>query len=314
MEQKPKKANFFLIGYPKCGTTALSHFLHQHPDIFLTSPKEPRYFCTDLIKQSDNFHKMKKFFPIRNLKEYQKIYQNWGSEKIAGEATPIYIFSKDAIENIYRYNKNAKLIILIREPVSLLHSLYWQYYFTGNESKKTFQEALDAENTRKKNYRLIPKSTSFPSNSFYSEWIKYTEHLKRVYKTFPKEQVKVIIYEDFYKNQENYLKEIFDFLEVDNNFKPNLKIINSGNKAPKSKLLVIIINIAPLPLKKLIKNSPNIKKIYTKLVKLNKKKQVKHSLSREQELELKKRFKPEVETLSRYLNIDLLKKWNYPKN
>jgi len=102
-----KKPNLFIVGHPRTGTSALHDALDQHPDIFMSIPKEPVYFAKDLHAESDLFHKKPKYFHFRSEKQYLKIFKQCAHEKIAGESTAVYLYSKMAAK---------RSIHLIRKP------------------------------------------------------------------------------------------------------------------------------------------------------------------------------------------------------
>ena len=78
-----KIPNLFIVGAPKCGTTSLHYWLSQHPEIFMSDPKEPFYFCKDLHEEADNLHGYKvNYFKYRDEESYLQIFQNAKNEKI----------------------------------------------------------------------------------------------------------------------------------------------------------------------------------------------------------------------------------------
>jgi hypothetical protein len=113
-----KYPNFFIVGAPKCGTTSLHYWLSQHPEIFMSEPKEPGYFCTDLHEEADNFNNDKKeHFKYRNKDDYLKIFENHKNKKIIGESSVRYFHSNQAPINIKNRTIKPKIIISIRNPV-----------------------------------------------------------------------------------------------------------------------------------------------------------------------------------------------------
>jgi hypothetical protein len=146
-----KKVDFFIVGEPKSGTSALVNFLSQHPDIYMGA-SESHYFCTDLHKEEDGFRKagQKPFFDIRTLKSYQRLFENGNVDQVWGEKSVHYLVSTVAAENIYRYNPKAKIVILLREPMSFLQSFHLAHLLSGTETEKSFNKALKLEKRGKK--------------------------------------------------------------------------------------------------------------------------------------------------------------------
>ena len=111
---KNVQPNLFIVGAPKCGTTAWVEYLSSHKDIFFAYPKEPHYFCDDFPT----------FRWARTDEEYAHFFKNMNNEKIVAEASVRYLYSKNAAKNIYAANPNAKILIFIREHSKFIHSYH----------------------------------------------------------------------------------------------------------------------------------------------------------------------------------------------
>ena len=110
------KPNLFIVGAPKCGTTFLYHYLKQHPEIYFPDFKEPHFFGSDLIRKNGAYD--------LSLNNYKSLFNS--DKKIIGEASTFYIFSKNAAKEIYDFNPDAKIIIMLRNLVDLAYSLHSQ--------------------------------------------------------------------------------------------------------------------------------------------------------------------------------------------
>ena len=144
-----RKPDFFLIGAPKCGTTALATYLSEHPNILLSDPKEPQYFCKDLkwygnpVKSDEDY--LRRFFPGLE-----------GSPAaIVGEASSLYLYSKVAVPNILSFQPEAKFIVMLRNPVEMAYSLHSMLCFQGEEDEKDFLKAWHLQDQRRAG-RFIP--------------------------------------------------------------------------------------------------------------------------------------------------------------
>ena len=309
-----KKPDFFIVGEPKSGTTALYTYLKQHPDIFMPKIKEPYYFCKDFHKESDEYNKKMKYFfrksfPFRTDEQYLKLFKSWKEQKISGEASVTYLYSKIAAKEIHLFNPDAKIIMILRNPVDFLHSLHSRFFVTRNETE-TFENALAAEEERKKG-RAIPKIAYLPPSYFnYSEWTKYAEHIQRYYDLFDKKQIKIIIFDDFKTNTQEVYEEVLEFLDVDPNFKPTFEIVNENRKLiPIFRPIVDFIrqyNVfkAIMPRNAYYKLS---RAFYKTIVT----KQPRQPMNSELRQRLMKEYKPEVEKLSKLINRDLITLWGY---
>ncbi len=312
-----KIPNLFIVGAPKCGTSSLHYWLSQHPEIFMSKPKEPRFFCTDQIKEADNFHNKKvDYFQYRQWEEYLNLFKTVGDEKIAGESTPRYLYSHEAPKNIYNFNKNSKIIILLREPFEFLRS-YHSQTLKNHENIKNFEKAIQVEEKRKKGEYKIPFQAVAPSVLYYSDKAKFSYYIYKYLKTFPNNQVKIILFNNIKNNPLYTYKSILNFLNVENiNFKPILEKKNP-NKLIKIKFFHHFLQSREYttikkPLQKILPKAIR-KEIYFFIKNKNETIQPREPLNKDFEFKLKKQFKIEVNNLSQITKKDLLKLWGYDK-
>ena len=212
-----KHPDFFIIGAPKCGTTALAEYLSLHPDIFMAR-KEMHHFGHDLRFGGQIYR--------RNRRDYLQEFGAWNGQARAGEASVWYLFSARAAEEIKAFNPRARIIIMLREPTEMLYSLYNQFRLDGNEHLPTFAEALAAEDDRLAG-RQVTRSTYFRQGLIYHSVAAYTEQVRRYMKLFGRKQVHVILYDDFAANTAAAYKSVLEFLDVDANFAPDFKVVNA---------------------------------------------------------------------------------------
>ena len=220
-----KNPNLFIVGAPKSGTTFLYHYLKQHPDIYFPDFKEPHFFGADLIRRNGAYN--------LSLDEYQNLFKI--DKKIIGEASTFYLFSKDAPEEIYNFNPNAKIIIMLRNLVDLAHSLHSQFVFSGDEIVEDFNKALELESSRLSGEK-IPNQTTVVNKLFYiSNILSLPRNIQSFISYFGRENIRFIDLEDIKKNPERIYSETLEFLNVDSSFNiSDFKIINK-NKTYKSK-------------------------------------------------------------------------------
>ena len=284
------KPDFFIVGAPKCGTTALCKYLDQHPDLFIPPIKELYYFCSDIMV------KINKAPRANTLEEYLSFFAD-GDEKICGEASVLYLVSEIAAQEIKNFNPNAKIIIMLREPVSLMYSLHSMNVANGYMAIKDFKLALEK------------KTWGLP----YREVVKFTEQIQRYFDCFEREQVHIIIFDDFKNDTNKIYKETLEFLGVDPNFKteftprnPNRQVHSASLQKmiihPPSKVLEIGKFLFPFPRSVRRKFLENIKK---RLKRFNTQTAPRPSLDPEFHRSLQKELAPEVERLSFLLGRDL---------
>ncbi len=247
---KEKKPNLFIIGAPKCGTTALAVYLSDNPNIFMSNPKEPHFFATDIPK----------YRQITEMEDYLKIFDSAeNKQSIIVEASVLYLYSNDAIKNIHDFNKEAKIIIMLRNPLEMVYSWHSQLLYSGDEEVENFSEALSLEKNRKQG-KKIPLSCRDSKVLYYSEIAKYGEQIEKLYSIFPKEQIKIIIFDDFKTNTLKVYLEVLDFLGLSHDEKVDFPKINE-NKVAKNQTINRLLKRQPQAVKYL-KNK--IKKILGK--------------------------------------------------
>ncbi len=206
--------NFLCIGTQRGGTTWLYEMLRVHPDIYLPVQKEIHFFNND-----SNYDK--------GIDWYEKtFFSNTEGKKIIGEITPAYLYIESAAQRIYKnLGKDIKLIIMLRNPAERAFSDYWMEYFRGNETL-SFEEAILMEP-----YRIC---RSYEEKLYYS-YIKrgfYYAQIKNYFGFYPSGNIKILIFEEFFKDIPNNLNDVLQFLNC-----PLMKI-----DLKKSKLNATVLN------------------------------------------------------------------------
>ncbi len=279
------RPNLFLVGAPKCGTSALHTYLAQHPDVFMSEPKEPHFFCTDVSAP----------FAIRDAAAYEGLFAK-ARTPVAGESSATYLYSRIAAQKLRAYNPDAHIIAMLRNPLEMLPSLHSQKRVNGTEEYASFSEALAAERRRKAG-ELEPRG-AFP---FYYDAAMYSEQLERFFATFPRDQLHIIVFDDFKRDAAGVYEGVLTFLGLPP-FRPNLKIINSNKRVRNRALHEVLQNPASL-VNQLPK--PLSTFTYKALDRLNSAPQARTPLEPEVAERLKRDFKPEVDRLGRLLDRDL---------
>jgi hypothetical protein len=199
--------NFLIIGAAKSGTTSLYHYLRQHPDIFMSPIKEPNYYTDedDLVPNA-----------IRSRAAYEKLFAGANGRAI-GEASVRYLNAVAGVDRIYADLDGVRLIVSLRQPADRAYSSYLQRSSSGRETRRV-EEALQ------------PGSYSFETSRYYPR-------LRRFYDRFPREQIKVILFEDLDANPQTVLRELFCFLDVDPGFIADTSVRYNAGVAPRSLFL-----------------------------------------------------------------------------
>ena len=192
-----------------------AHISSATPGDFYAGKKESHFFGSDL--NSPYF--------IRDRGKYLSLFSEAKGVKRIGEASVWYLYSKRAAYEIKEFSPSASIIIMLRNPVDMLYALHSQFLYNGNEDIECFGEALNAEEDRKHGLR-IPPNVIFVEGLFYRETVKYTEQVRRYLHIFGRENVCIVIYDDFKNEPAKVYGETLRFLGVSEDFYPEFKVIN----------------------------------------------------------------------------------------
>ena len=201
--------DFFVVGHPKCGTSALFVMLRQHPQIFMSAIKEPRFFSPELRSR---FRRPEGDKRPHTLDGYLSLFAEARADQRVGEASPTYLRSTQAAARIAEVAPHGRIIAILREPASFLRSFHLQCVHDHIESENDFAKALALEPERREGRRIPPYSHS-PATLLYSDHVRYVEQLRRFHDNFPAEQVLVLLYEDFRDDNEATLRRVLRFLD-----------------------------------------------------------------------------------------------------
>lgn len=220
------RPNFFIVGAPKCGTTALSKYLNEHPNIFISEIKEPHYFAEDLTK----------YRHVTKESDYLRLFDGANAESYRiGEASVFYLYSKVAIKKIKNFDPDVRIIVMLRNPLDMVYSMHSQLLYTRDEIIADFTEAWSLCEKRKQGQE-IPKCCRDEKLLFYDEIGMLGAQVERLLDVFPRDQVKIIFYDDFSSNTASIYRDVIDFLGLPFDGRTNFPIVNS-NKRHKSPLL-----------------------------------------------------------------------------
>ncbi len=201
--------DFFIIGHEKCGTTALYRILRQHPQIFMPELKEPRFFEAPHDRRPAPPHAIRP----RTLDDYLALFAGARPDQRAGEASPQYIRSEHAARLIAEVQPAARIIALLREPTSFLRTYHFHCVRELVESERDLRKAIALEGSRREG-RNLPRGSRAPRRLLYCEHVRYAEQLRRFEAAFGREQMLVLVYEDFLRDNDATARTVLRFLGV----------------------------------------------------------------------------------------------------
>ena len=305
-----KTPNFYIVGAPKCGTTSLYEWLRQHPDVFMPEKKEPKWFCHDL-REASKENGSEHLFSVWNEEGYRNLFADTQDEKAVGETSTYYLYSQTAPKANKAFSPEAKIIIMLRDPVEQIISLYNFSVQKGHETAGSLQDALEREDRRKEN----PPAGKMPKSYLYSEKAQFSKYIKHWQKYFDDSQIKIILLDDLKDNPGEIYQDTLAFLGVEKtDFTPEFSQENTGG-SPRFQWLNQAIKHPSSPIRKVAELTPKsvAKRIRDTLnaVLLTKNKQ---GVSESTRKKLKQAFQPEVGKLDKLLDRDLQALWSYPNN
>ena len=212
--------NFFIIGAPKAGTTALYDMIKQRPEIYVSPRKSPRFFSAEgeppLFPgpSGDSLHRWAVWKP----REYAMLFAGVKNQRAIGEASVGYLRSPLAAQRIHQYLPQSRIIAILRQPAERAYSHYTYMRQHKREPARTFKEALEQEQTRIKD--------GWISGYYYKTNGLYHAQLSIYYDLFPREQIKILSYDDLKTSPQTLLRDLFRFLEVDEIYTPELRRSN----------------------------------------------------------------------------------------
>ncbi|KRO67590.1 MAG: hypothetical protein ABR84_05915 [Cryomorphaceae bacterium BACL21 MAG-121220-bin10] len=200
------RVDFFVVGAARSGTTSLYQYLSQHPEVYLPKVKELNYFSAVTSDQYQDYQEPKpnKDYHtkiIQSAEVYDRLFQDAASGQLKGDVSPSYLWHKETAQRIAAHNPKAKILVTLRHPAKRAFSHYLMAKSVGYDRSETFQQALDA-----------PIKPTWGGGNDYLAWSAYAAPLKAYYAAFPAEQIKVLVFEQWIRDQENTLGEVTSFL------------------------------------------------------------------------------------------------------
>ncbi len=283
-----KKVNLFVIGAPKCGTTSITNWISQHPNILLSSLKEPYYFDTD--------HPVSRI--KRNKASYERLFKNADeNHRYLAEGSTRYLYSKVAVQNILAYNPEAKFVVCLRNPVDMAYSLHQQEVFSCHENLKSFYEAWAVQKERNKG-RKFPEDCKDKVFLEYNKVCALGTQCELLLQKVDRDKVHFILLDELKEDPEKAYKALLSFLGLAYQEKIEFTSKNTSKEYRFRGVQKIIQFLAKIKAKYDINFGMGLHK-------LNKKKVKRTPLTSEMRAQLEDYFKPEIHKLETILNCNL---------
>lgn len=194
----PEKVGFFVVGAQKSGTTVLDKYLRQHPGICMASRKEVHFFDNDNIFMSTH----------PDYRPYHSFFKLQPQHTICGESTPSYMYWLTAPKRIWEYNPEAKLIVILRNPIDRAFS-HWNMQKLRGIEPRSFWDAIHSEREQcRKSLPLQNRRYSYIDRGFYSEQIR------RLNFYFPDSKLLFLKIEELKESPRELMDKVWHFLSI----------------------------------------------------------------------------------------------------
>ena len=216
--------NFYIAGTPKSGTTSLYHYLNGHPDVFMCPVKEPNFFAYDEIISQNLYYSEK---GIGSQSEYEALFNDVAKETAVGEASVAYLFYPKTPGKIKAVCQNARIIIILRNPVDRGFSHYLMDMRLGYVNIP-FED-------------IVYKRADHPLlDLYYQQFIElglYHDQIKRFLDTFGDSQVRIFLYEDLKEDITQVILSSYEFLDLNCAILPDLEKKHNVYRQPRNRLV-----------------------------------------------------------------------------
>ncbi len=244
----PKLPNFILAGAGESGTTSLYRYLQQHPQVYLSPVKEPNFFAAADIVSVPGFQPLAEGqlasllgdperrdvllnqISITRWEDYLSLFQEVRDQVAIGEASVMYLWFPSAAPAIQRTLPAAKLVFLLRDPAERLHTLYRRTLRTGHPTpfRDWILPAMQAKPACRQEMQRHP----IPLDCGL-----YATQLQPFLELFPREQIRIYLYEDYRADARAILRDIFGFLDVNADHPIDLSRRYNETMAPRFPVL-----------------------------------------------------------------------------
>lgn len=295
-EEGDVRPDFFIVGAFKSGTTAMYEYLRQHPQVFMPFHKEPNFFGDDLTRHYGRLSPAEYLVLFRDARPGQRV----------GEASTWYLYSTVAAREIAEFVPSAQIIVLLRNPVDVMHAQHSQLRFRSDESITDFADALEAEPARRRGEQLPPPPVR-PETLFYRHSVHFSKQLQRYFDVFGRDRVHVVLFDDLVADAAAAYRGVLEFLGVDMTFQPEFAVHNENRRVRSGALQRFIYN-PPRPLRAAaqhLRRYPLVHRVRDRVLQANSRTAKRAAMDPALRAELRTEFAPEIDRLSGLIGRDL---------
>jgi hypothetical protein len=190
----------------------------------MSRKKEPWFFADDLPRF------------VTTLEEYTALFSDATDQHLAvGESSTCYLRSDTALHHIREFSPDARIVVMVRNPVDLVHSFHSQQLLTLNEDETDFETAWRLQAVRRRGQR-IPRRCRVPRSLQYAEVVRLGEQVERLLEIFERRRMKLIVFDDFVTTTRQVYEDVLEFLDVPSDDRRDFPRVNPSQVA-RSRLL-----------------------------------------------------------------------------
>lgn len=233
--------NFFVIGAQRCGSTSMWRYLRAHPEIFMADAKEPGFVCftggVPVFSHGGDPNFLGQI--VTDEAAYLELFSEGADHRYRGESSSFYLYFDEAQAELQRRFPDARLLIILRDPIDRIWSSFNYLRRLGGEPIDSLEAALDAEPVR------IDENWE-PLFHYVTE-SRYAEQLERLYEKFDRSQVFVSVLERLESDGDAEMRRIFDWLGVDAAADVGVSVTHNSAKGSRLPMLDKVLTPGFMP-------------------------------------------------------------------
>lgn len=196
-----------IVGAPRCGTTALSRYLGQHPDVCFSDVKEPHFFIINDLTS----HDLDELKSVVSENYLDRFFPNCGADKLLMEGSVSYLYGSRRMQPILKLWPDAKFIIAVRDPFEMLPSVHQRMLYNGDETVSDFATAW-ALTAERRAGRQVPRTCVDRRLLDYEEAARFGTHVEHFFEVVGRERCFVSVYDDLAADPSAHYRRLLDFL------------------------------------------------------------------------------------------------------
>lgn len=214
--------SLFLVGAPKCGTTSLAAWLGAHPDVFMSTPKEPGFFAPDVASSRR----------ARSMRDYSALFAKAGEAQVLAEASTSYLRSRVAAGQILARLPQARFVVCLRNPIEMAPSVHGQLVRSGREPIADFETAWTMQRARRR--APEPRSGDHnPADLLYADMCRLGAQVEAFLAVAPRARVRFVFLDDMKADPATIYRGILAFAGLPDDGRGDFPVFNA-RRVPRS--------------------------------------------------------------------------------